>query len=259
MSRLHEKLKSGELAIGTCVGLGSMYTTELLGDAGLDYVWIDGEHCALSLRDIQDHLIAAKASGASGIVRIPWNDAVLVKPVLDMGAEGIIFPMICTGEEAKSAVESCRYPMNGIRGFGPRRANKYGLISALEYSKITEQTQLKIMQIEHIDAYKNIDDIIAVEGIDAFLIGPNDFQSSLGNIGLPADEETNKIYDDMCAKFVAAKIPFGVAGGFSPAFVEQWIKRGAAFINLGFDYAFVAQGAKNIIEGTKKVQASLAE
>jgi len=124
--------------------------------------------------------MATKGSNTTALVRVPWNDPVLIKPVLDIGAEGIVIPMVRNAEEARRAVAACLYPPAGIRGFGPRRPNNFGRIAGPEYCKSANESILIIPQLEHIDAVKNIEAIASVPGISAIVIGPNDLSGSMG-------------------------------------------------------------------------------
>ena len=101
--KITDKVAAGKLALGSHVGFDSPFVTEMIAGCGFDFVWIDGEHSAIDRKDIQNHLMACRAAGAAGIVRVPWNDSVIIKAILDMGADGIVVPMVCSLEEAKQA------------------------------------------------------------------------------------------------------------------------------------------------------------
>ena len=101
--KITDKVAAGKLAIGSHVGFDSPFVTEMIAGCGFDFIWIDGEHSAIDRKDIQNHLMACRAAGAAGIVRVPWNDPVIIKAILDMGADGIVVPMVCSLEEAKQA------------------------------------------------------------------------------------------------------------------------------------------------------------
>ena len=120
-----EKMSRGEVCIGTAITFYDPAISEALaGD--LDFIWIDAEHNALSLETIQLHLMAVRGTTTFPVVRVAWNDPVLLKPVLDIGAPGVVVPLIRTADDARLAVSACRYPPEGIRGYGPRRAARYG-------------------------------------------------------------------------------------------------------------------------------------
>src|SRR5262245_39526938 len=114
--KFREKLGRGDVALGTCVSFTDPTVTEALS-AILDFVWIDMEHSVLSLEAVQGHVMATMGSDTTALVRVPWNDPVLIKPVLDLGADGIIVPNVRSVEEARRAIAACLYPPEGIRGF----------------------------------------------------------------------------------------------------------------------------------------------
>ena len=163
------KLRRQELCIGTHVSLGEGVVSEMMGNLDYDFLWIDMEHSCINTDQLLNHLMGARASGINAIVRIPWNDPVLAKPVLDAGADGIICPMVCSYEEAHRAVEATSYPPGGVRGYGPRRAAMFGMISGEDYRAHADENILRFIQLEHIDALRDLDRILTIPEIDAFL------------------------------------------------------------------------------------------
>ena len=126
------KLQAGEPVLGAAVSVSDPTITEALADS-VDFVWIDQEHNPLSMGEVQGHIMATKGAPATPIVRVPWNDHVMIKRVLDAGAAGIIVPMVRTAAEARRAVEACLYPPAGIRGYGPRRPSNYGRHGGVDF------------------------------------------------------------------------------------------------------------------------------
>ncbi len=253
LERIKEKLANKEMVLGSHVGFRENCFTELLGDVGFEFVWIDAEHGPLDKSDIINHIIAARASGAMSIVRVPWNEPVFVKSILDMGVEGIVFPMIRTAEEARQAVSACKYPTAGIRGAGTRRANKYGLGDKKSYNEHAHDTVWKIMQVEHIDNVKTLEEILSVEGVDTFVVGPNDFASSMGKLGKTRDPEVLAAYDKIGEIASAHNIPWGVSMGYDEKTFTEWVDRGATWFGLGFDFLYIAAGAQNTLQQAKAV------
>src|SRR5437870_5642771 len=143
-----EKLQRGELCLGVGITFADPTVTEALCNS-FDFLWIDMEHSALSLETVQGHIMATKGSDTTPIVRVPWNDPVLIKPVLDIGAAGIIVPLIRTADDARRAVSACLYPPEGIRGFGPRRPSNFGRLGGPEFCRTANATVLPMVQIEH--------------------------------------------------------------------------------------------------------------
>ncbi len=251
--KVKSKIESGKMVIGTHVSFNNSWFTELLGDAGFDFIWIEAEHGALDRNDILLHIIAARAAGAASFVRVGWNDPVLAKPILDMGPDGIVFPMICSAEEAEKAVKSCVYPLAGTRGLGTRRANKYGMGNKEEYFSTVEDNTWKIMQIEHIDAVKNLDSILQVEGVDTIVVGPNDLSGSIGLLGQTKHPDVLALLDEIGEKAKKYNVPLGVSMGYDPDSIRQWKERGISWIGLGQDFSLLAKAARDVFTGASSI------
>lgn len=243
LKNLRRKLDAHEVILGSHVFCGTGMLTEAIAMCGFDVIWIDMEHTAIDNQKVLENLIACRAGGAAGFVRIRWNDPVLAKPIIDMGADGVIFPYIRTAEEAKLAVASCEYPPKGIRGFGPLRALDYGQIPVETFVDDEYRNMLRILQIEHIDAVENLEAIADVEGIDAFIVGPNDLAGSVGHIGRPNHPDMLPIHKRLAEILVRAGIPFGVSVGYDPETLRRWMDLGARIFFCGHDSGYVQQGA----------------
>lgn len=251
--KIREKMARGEVVIGGHAFYLDPSITEALGYHGFEFVWIDGEHSAFDKAGTLAHIIAAAAADTASIVRVPWNDPVLVKPVLEMGPDGIIFPMVCTAEEARKAVAACMYPPAGVRGFGPRRANQYGAVSNEEYLERPERTFLRIVQIEHVDAVKNLREILAVDGIDFPLVGANDLSASIGHLGDTKHPQVR----DLCREVVSVcrelHRPFGVSlGAGDTEAIRWWIDQGVSFLGCGDDISYISMGSQASIAFARK-------
>ncbi|MCL2812990.1 MAG: aldolase/citrate lyase family protein [Oscillospiraceae bacterium] len=253
VDKLNEKIAKGEPVIGAHVYLADSSVTEMLGIMGNEFLWIDWEHSALDKSQIQSHLIAAKAAGIAAFVRIPWNDHVLAKPVLEMGPDGIVFPMIKTAEEARNAVAACTYPPKGARGFGPRRAVRYGMMPGGEYFEQVDSSFWKIMQIEHVEAVINLDEILKVEGVDTIVVGPNDLSGSIGLLGQLRHPEVMKLFDEIAEKCNKAGKPFGTSIGWNKQNVEDWKRRGASWIACGSDTGYIFEAGLGTLNGVKEI------
>ena len=243
VERLNRRLENREMILGAYIFGGMPIMTEAMAQCGFDVLWIDMEHTSIGVESLVNNLIAAKAGGTPAWVRIPWNDPVRAKPVLDMGVDGMIFPYVRTAEEAKMAVEACCYPPEGVRGYGPLRALNYGGITQMEYVKKTYRRCRRIIQIEHIDAVKNLREIAQVEGIDAFIVGPNDLSGSVGRIGEVRHPELIELYKEIAEILKEYKKPFGVATGPNEEFLKMWVDLGATILFAGNDVGFVHDGA----------------
>lgn len=246
---IREKMQRGERVIGAHTFYLDPSITEALGAHGFDFVWIDGEHSAFDRGSTLAHIMAAAAADTASVVRVAWNDPVLVKPVLEMGPDGIIFPMVCTAEEAKKAVAACMYPPYGVRGFGPRRANRYGAMTNEAYLDHPEESFLRIVQIEHVEAVHNLKDILAVEGIDFPLIGANDLSASIGHLGDTKHPQVRALCEEIVAVCKEMKRPFGVSlGAGDHEAIRYWIQKGATFIGCGDDISYISMGCQSTME-----------
>lgn len=254
MSVLHEKLKQKIPVLGTHISLNDSTITELIGNLGFDYLWIDTEHTAIDLYCLQQHLIAARAAGVSAIVRIPWNDPVRVKPILEMGPDGIIFPMVNSYEEAKKAVEACMYPPKGVRGFGPRRAIQFGNIDIQDYLAMVDSNLLKFVQVEHMDAVRELDRILTIDEINGLVIGPRDLAASMGKIGKWDDPEVSATIQSVIDTVHAAGKPIGVSyGACGYEDILDWHNRGVDMISIAADTDLLQLGAKDLLEQMREI------
>ena len=244
--KLREKLQSGKICVGTCVTFNDPTITEALSSF-LDIVWIDMEHGPLTLETLQGHMMATKGSDATPIVRVPWNDAVMIKQVLDAGAAGVISPMICTEDEARRFVAACFYPPEGIRGFGPRRPSNYGENANAEFCRLANRSVIPIAQIEHIEGVKNVDKILGVPGLAAIMIGPFDLAGSMGHSGNPGHPEVTKAVEMVVSKAKKANIFAGIGVSDDPAEVEKWIKTGITWVLTPPDFTLLLNGTKQFI------------
>src|ERR1700722_19025388 len=173
---LKAKLKQGKPAYGIGLSIGHPDVAEIIGKLGYDWAFIDTEHSPMDVADVQVLLQAMSSSSTVPIVRVAWNDMVMIKKALDIGAYGIIVPWVNSGEEALRAVQAVKYPPQGLRGWGPRRA----AMDDPDYAKAANDEILVCVQIETQQAVDHIDEILSVPGIDAVMIGPNDLSLSLG-------------------------------------------------------------------------------
>lgn len=250
--QLSEKMARGELCYGSHIFGGLPIMTEAVSQCGYDVLWIDMEHTGIGTESVINNMIAARAGGTPAWVRVPWNDPVRVKPIIDMGADGIIFPYIRTVEDAELAVASCTYPPDGIRGYGPLRALDYGKITQMDFVKKYYRDCKRVIQIEHIDAVKNLREIAKVKGIDAFIVGPNDLSASVGKIGLVRDPELIEIYKEICAILKEAKIPFGMSVAYNKEVINEWVEMGATLLFCGSDTGYVNDGAMATLKTFQK-------
>ena len=231
-----EQLLAGKYMVGTEVDLCDPCITEMVGQLGYDFLWLDTEHEATDYQTLLAHIIAAKAAGTASLVRIPWNEPFLAKRVLEMGPDAIIFPMISTAEELKKAVDSCLYPPIGNRGFGPRRACHYGAEDLMDYIRETPDRICCLAQIETEEAVRNLDEMVKIPYVSGFIIGPCDLSGSIGRLNDIYHPEVVSLIETAAQKCRKAGIPIGMAiGPSSEKELSFWRDKGMQFMSVGND------------------------
>ncbi len=179
---LKARLAAHELALGGWVMVGHPASAEIMARAGFDWVCVDLEHTATDINTAENLFRAIQQGGSTPLARLTNNDPNLIKRVMDSGAGGIIVPMIETPEQAQAAVDAVYYPPRGKRGVGLARAQLYGA-GFQEYRNWLENEAVCIMQIEHINAVDNLEDILSINGVDGYFLGPYDLSASMGLAG----------------------------------------------------------------------------
>jgi 2-keto-3-deoxy-L-rhamnonate aldolase RhmA len=255
LEKFRATVDSGRVAIGVGVSLGDPIVSELFGEAGFDYVWIDLEHTAMSLQTAQGHVIAARAAGIAPFIRVPWNDPVLIKPVLELAPAGVIVPMIRTAAEAARAVSACKYPPTGMRGFGPGRGLRFGGLSMADYLADADRQTLVMLQVEHIDAMSNLEQIISTPGVDGVCVGPNDLSGSMGKLGQTTDPQVRA--ETMRIIRTTRKLGklAGIATGFDPESFRVWLDCGVQWITFGADWIHLFALTRDILRQARAVEA----
>jgi 2-dehydro-3-deoxyglucarate aldolase len=180
--QLKSRLSKGDLTIGSWITLGHPSIAEIMAAAGFDWLVLDMEHSVLELSEIQTLIQVLDGKQCPSIVRLTSNHPDQIKRVMDAGATGVMVPMVKSAEDARAAVQSVYYPPRGQRGVGLARAQGYGS-SFQKYRNWLEENAVIVAMIEHVDAVNSIDEILAVDGIDAYIIGPYDLSGSMGRPG----------------------------------------------------------------------------
>lgn len=231
--------------IGLWSTLSSNLASEVLAHAGYDWVVVDMEHSPNEIPTVYTQLQSYDPSPTAAVIRLPWNDPVVVKRVLDIGAFSLLFPMIQTVEEAKKAVASTRYPPRGIRGVSlNQRGNRYGRIAS--YASEFETELCITVQIETTAALGRVDEIAAVDGIDGIFFGPADLSADMGYLGQPGHPEVKAALAEGLAKCRKAGKPAGILTA-AEADSIHWLKEGYVFVAVGTDTAILARGADALL------------
>ena len=241
-NRVKQMIKAGKKTAGAWAQLCSPIATEILARGGFDWVLIDMEHAPGDLMTLvgQFQAVAAAGTGTLPFVRVPWNDLVWIKRILDAGAYGLMIPYVNTKEEAVRALQACKYPPQGFRGIaGSPRAAGYGRDTG-NYLKRANDEVFVMLQVETTQAIDNMEAIATVPGLDAFFIGPMDLSTSMGHFGNPAHPEVQAAIAKAEAKAKALGIPLGtISGGWDQA--KGLYDRGYQLITLISDSVLLSK------------------
>jgi 4-hydroxy-2-oxoheptanedioate aldolase len=243
--------------LGTWLMSAAPSTAEALGYCGFDFLVVDMEHVPIEVSDLAGILRAIGCTPADAVVRLAWNDQVLVKRVLDAGAQTVMLPFVQTADEAKAAASYTRYPPQGVRGVAAvHRGSKFGRVP--DYLKIANSQVCTIVQLETPEAIERLPEIAAVDGIDALFVGPGDLSAAMGHIGNIAHPEVQALIEKAAKDARAAGKPIGIVGP-NPDMVRR-------FIGYGYDYAAIASDIAMMtgratdwlaeLKGTPKVAAA---
>jgi len=241
------RLRSGEKLVGTMVTLPTPSTAEILADAGFDWLFVDAEHGPLDVNDIQG-ILQAVGDRVPCVVRVPECSEAWIKRVLDLGAHGVIVPQTNTAEMVADVVRYSRYAPEGSRGVGLARAHGYGFKFA-EYVASANDEIAVIVQAEHRRAVEDIAAIVAVEGVDAVLLGPYDMSASYGKMGQIDDPEITGAIEKVISTCKAADIPIGSFGVDADA-INGYAKQGCTLLAAGVDVLFLGGAARRMKDQT---------
>jgi 2-dehydro-3-deoxyglucarate aldolase len=253
---LKNKLKNNQLTIGSWITIGNSSIIEVMASAGFEWLCIDMEHTSIDLATAKMLIITIQANNMKALVRVSKNEEVAIKKVMDMGADGVIVPMVKTKEDAMMAVNYVKYPPIGQRGVGLYRAQGYGT-KFEKYKKWVEEEAIIIAQIEHIEAVENIEDILQVAGIDGTIVGPYDLS---GSMGFPGDYNREDVKSALTKVKEACKkynIPYGFHVIESdPKSLQNRINEGCTFLAYSVDFFFLGDSART---GMNKIREGLKQ
>jgi len=228
--------------IGTWIMSASPIVAEAMGHAGFDWGLIDMEHAPLDMMDVMHVLQALSSTKMVPVVRVPWNDTVMVKRVLDAGATTVMFPFVQDADEARRAVAATRYPPAGMRGMaGMSRASKFGTLP--NYLKTANDGMGVIVQLETTAAVAALESIAAVDGVDAVFLGPADLSANMGYVGQQTHPEVMDLMTTAVQRCKAVGKPVGTIGGTAEQ-VAQYRATGFDYVALGSDLGLLMRGAQ---------------
>lgn len=239
-------------SIGSWITLNHPSIAEIMADAGFDWLCVDMEHSVTDYFEAQQLIMAIQSKGIKAFVRVGENNARIIKRVLDAGADGIIVPSVNSAAEARKAVNSMKYPPVGTRGVGLARAQSYGF--DFENYRDTKAKQITlIVQIEHINAIRELDAILQTEGVDGTFIGPYDLSGSMGKPGQwdePEVQEALRVYEETVKKYDKL-IGYHVIHPDYKLVIEKQDK-GYNFIAFSFDAFFLGHSIRDQINKLKQ-------
>jgi 2-keto-3-deoxy-L-rhamnonate aldolase RhmA len=247
---LKARLKSGEATLGSWVSVAHPTVAEVMGLAGYDWLLIDMEHGIIGIEMVQNLVQAIQLTPAAPLVRVPWNDAVAIKQVLETGPVGLLVPQVNTPAEAARAVQAASYPPRGIRGIGCQRPAGFGAWFD-EYLRKANGELLIGVQIEHVRAVENIREILAVEGVDLVFVGANDLSASMGLLGQTQDPRVQEAISLVLSQANAAGVPSGLMAA-DPEEANRRIDEGVQFVGIGHDVGLLSTICRTHCEGVDR-------
>jgi len=238
-------LRAGRQQVGLWISLSNAYAAEIVAPSGYDWVLLDMEHSPNEVTSVMGQLQAFAGTGTVPIVRPDWNDPVKVKRLLDIGAPGLLFPMVQSVEEARAAVAACRYPPRGIRGVaGTTRANAFGRVTDY-YTEVENQTAI-LIQLETIEAVENAESFAGIDGVDGIFFGPADIGADMGILGQPLHPDIWAFVRPVARRLMDRGVPVGTLVS-DPAFAAELLNDGFSFVACGSDAGLLAKGADTLL------------
>ena len=239
-------LRAGRQQIGLWVSLANANAAEICAGSGFDWLVLDGEHSPNSPITVLEQLRAVAGYPTSAVIRPAWNDKVLIKRYLDVGAQTLLVPYVQTVKEAEDAVAAVRYPTRGVRGVaGTTRASRFGRV--VDYAKRAEEEICVLVQIETREGLDNLDKIAKVDGIDGVFIGPADLSAGLGYLGNQQHPEVQSAIQDAIKRIRANGKPAGILAT-DEASTRRYIEWGTTFTAVGLDAMVLARETEKLAQ-----------
>lgn len=251
---LKPRLKAGEACFGSWLTLGHPTVAEVMALAGFDWLAIDMEHGIVGIETVQAMVQAINTTDVTPLIRVPWNDPVIIKQVLETGSLGLVIPQVSSRREAEAAVRATRFPPHGIRGIGCQRGAGFGTHFD-EYLRGANDEMLLVIQIESVPALEHLEEILSVDGVDVALIGANDLSASMGLLGQPTHPSVLKAID----RVLNAAHKLKIAAGLIAADADEAGRRfaeGFQFVGVGHDVGLLSSVCREMCR--KVTRPSLA-
>lgn len=243
-----DRLRAAERTLfGMWSCTGSALAAEICAGSGLDILMIDGEHSPIGLESVLAQLQAAAAYPVTPVVRAPIGDPVILKQLLDLGAQNVLVPMVDGPEQAAAAVRAVRYPPQGVRGVGSALARSSRWSRIPDYLARANELVSLTVQIESVDALAAVEEISSVDGVDALLVGPADLAASMGLLGQQGHPDVVAAVERVIAAGRASGTPVGV-NAFDPAAADRYAAAGAAYVLVGADVTLLARASEALAD-----------
>jgi len=232
-------LVAGKQQIGLWVSLASPYSAEVVAGAGFDWIVIDTEHSPNEVDTTLAQLQVVAAYPVSPVVRPAWNDKVLIKRHLDIGAQTLLVPYVQDGEEAAAAVAAVRFPTRGVRGVaGVTRASRFGRVA--DYAKRAEDELCLLLQVENRAGLDHLEEIARTDGVDGVFIGPADLAAGLGHLGEQSHPDVQSAIQDAIRRIRACGKAAGILAT-DEASARRYMEWGTTFTAVGLDVMVLAR------------------
>lgn len=253
--RFKEKLRRGEVTYGAWVTLSDPAVVEIMAAIGFDYIMFETEHSPWTIEALRNALMACNGSETVPIARVPSNDPITIKRYLDVGVEGILAPNVRTPDEAKALVAACRYPPDGIRGFGPQRASSY-YRDVKAYAAKANDAIFVMPQIEDIQTVDMLDDYMAVPGLDAICLGPNDLSGTAGHLGKIDHPVVVDALDKIMGAAKAKDLPVCLGITTPPEQQAAYVEKGVRIMLATADLELLIKGGLSALEASKEATSA---
>ena len=252
---IKEKIMAALPVCGTHVNLVDPIITEIFASVGYDFIWVDMEHTALSCEQVYHHLLAARACGTPVFVRVPVDDLTVTKRIVEMGVDGIVFPMVKDAEHAKHLLDNTLYPPYGTRGAGPKGAVRYGLKDEKEYYGPGHLNMCRFVQIERASAAEDAERIASIPYLDGCVLGLYDLSGSINRLGDINCDENLRLAEKSIAAFKAAGKTVGISTfATDEKTLRQYHQMGINMISTGADYDYIAKKSMETLATIRKIE-----
>jgi 4-hydroxy-2-oxoheptanedioate aldolase len=248
------KLREGQASVGTWLNIDSTYTAELMAQAGFDWLVVDMEHGPLDLLLTGQMMQAIRTTQTIPLARVGWNDLILIQQTLDLGAYGLVVPMVNSAHEAREVVRAARYPPIGERSRGGTRAHLAFGADALTYGRRADDEILLLVQVETGQSVEAIDEILAVPGIDGFFLGPNDLSTSL-NVWPAKLHDPEPVFATAIDRVLQAALRAGKVPGImvpDVAMANRYLAQGFTFVSLASEIRLMEMAIKGYLAGVTR-------